>query len=1178
MKKLLLILLVLTFFAAKAQNQKPYFNTLSIRSGLPEARIETTLEDTDGFIWMGTQNGLVRYDGYNLKPYPLLDADGLPLITPSVRNLHQDRDGKIWAFLREGLYYYKKSADSFIKLQIDLQIKEDQQFYPLPWVEDDLAPFVWISMITYPDLETPLYKFNTTDFSLQIYNAAQTGKTKLPFKDLQGVTKDSKGNIWIAGDDMLCYYDESSQSFKKHFELPEDLKGKRIFDPKADPTDADILWLTIDGSKDFLSSQGEFYGNGLIRFNKASKNFQIFKVNQNDSNGLKANCRNIVKDSLNRLWFLTGKGVSLFNAKQNNFINYDIDFPAGNGGASAIASDAIGNCWIGGDFQGLYYLNTKTGVSTLYKSDTKKGSLPLYDRISNLFFDRSGTLWVNMPYSGIAYLDKQKTVFGSQIVIPSGLPENAKSSETFKIVGTRGDSICYITDRSSLYAWQTKTNTFDKIDLKEDVYEGIRTVISTSDGVLWMGSRSDGLLQYNPTTRAVKHYKHNLDDTNSISGNSARALTIDADGIIWIGTDGSGMCSLNAQTETVTRYPYVEINDGKNSVSKTLNDPRIFDLFFDHENVLWICTNNGFISSFDDKTKEFTNYVDSKKGVFCATNIYEDSKQRLWIGSYLSGLYLFDRKTETFKNYNEQDGLLHNSVYEIEEDAAGNIWSVSERGLSRLDPETNTFTGFTQPVIDFNRYNHIYKDALQTFRLTGSEGIIHFNPADLEANPVAPSVIIESIAYSPSENSKDENKFLYPEAGKDVNLRYDENKIGFQFVGLHFENAAKNQYAYQLVGYDKDWIPSGTTRTATYTNLSPGTYEFMVKAANSDGVWSTENPSVTLIISPPWWLTWWAYVLYAIIFIIALSSFIAYRSARLKRENKLLEEKVLHRTNQLTKSIDDLKNTQSQLIQSEKMASLGELTAGIAHEIQNPLNFVNNFSELNKELIEEMQVELQKGEYSEVLILSKDIKENQEKITHHGKRADAIVKGMLQHSRSSSNEKIMTDINALADEYMRLAYHGLRAKDKSFNATLDSDFDGSIKRVNMVPQDIGRVLLNLFTNAFYACADRSRSAAPLPPQTGGGFKDSDYIHNPTVKVSTKKTKHGILISVSDNGPGIPKHVLDKIFQPFFTTKPSGEGTGLGLSMSYDIIKAHGGELKVETELNIGTTFTILLPI
>jgi signal transduction histidine kinase len=281
--------------------------------------------------------------------------------------------------------------------------------------------------------------------------------------------------------------------------------------------------------------------------------------------------------------------------------------------------------------------------------------------------------------------------------------------------------------------------------------------------------------------------------------------------------------------------------------------------------------------------------------------------------------------------------------------------------------------------------------------------------------------------------------------------------------------------------------------------------------------------------------------------------------ARYEDFNKLESAKA-----QIEKTLVDLKQAQAQLIQSEKMASLGELTAGIAHEIQNPLNFVNNFSDVNQELLVEIKDEMKKGNIEEADLIVNDVIENEQKINHHGKRADAIVKGMLQHSRKSSGQKEPTDINALADEYLRLSYHGLRAKDKTFNATMKTDFDETIGKVNVIPQEIGRVLLNLFNNAFYA--------ASLPSK--GGFKEQE----PTILVSTKKINGNLEISVKDNGNGIPQKILDKILQPFFTTKPTGEGTGLGLSLAYDIIKAHGGTLKVETKEGEGSEFIVQLPV
>jgi signal transduction histidine kinase len=286
-----------------------------------------------------------------------------------------------------------------------------------------------------------------------------------------------------------------------------------------------------------------------------------------------------------------------------------------------------------------------------------------------------------------------------------------------------------------------------------------------------------------------------------------------------------------------------------------------------------------------------------------------------------------------------------------------------------------------------------------------------------------------------------------------------------------------------------------------------------------------------------------------------------WRNSRHRKKANLLLSK---QKAELESTLSTLKATQKQLVQSEKMASLGELTAGIAHEIQNPLNFVNNFSEVNRELLVEMKDELDKGNIPEAKKITDNVIANEEKIFLHGQRADAIVKGMLQHSRSSSGQKEPTDINALCDEYLRLSFHGMRAKEKSFNATTKTEFVNNLEKINVVPQDIGRVVLNLINNAFYAVNEKAK-------QNIAGYA-------PTVIVSTKKRNEKIEISVKDNGNGIPDSIKEKIFQPFFTTKPTGQGTGLGLSLSYDIVKAHRGEMKVETKEGEGSEFIIILPV
>lgn len=382
-------------------------------------------------------------------------------------------------------------------------------------------------------------------------------------------------------------------------------------------------------------------------------------------------------------------------------------------------------------------------------------------------------------------------------------------------------------------------------------------------------------------------------------------------------------------------------------------------------------------------------------------------------------------------------------------------------------------------------------------------------------------------------------------ADNEISASYKNLSICYEKVG-NYKNALVNFQQYATI---RDSL-SSSEKIKEFTEQTMN-YEFQKKEElqrlqqkNRDEINSTRQ--LALIIG---------------LILTLILMFVAYRALRIKQKGNA---KLKAQKENIQKALADLKRTQNQLIQSEKMASLGELTAGIAHEIQNPLNFVNNFSEVSTELITEMTEELENHHYEEVLELAQDLKMNLEKINHHGKRADAIVKGMLQHSRKSTTEKKPVDINMLCEEYLKLSYHGLRAKDNSFNATLNSDFDKTIPKININPQNVGRVLLNLLNNAFYALNEKQKMAGP------------DYV--PTLTLKTIDNADFLTITIQDNGIGIPEKIMNKIFQPFFTTKPSGQGTGLGLSISYDIItKEHNGQLTAETTEGEGTTFTITLP-
>ncbi|HXS58340.1 MAG TPA: ATP-binding protein, partial [Hanamia sp.] len=664
----------------------------------------------------------------------------------------------------------------------------------------------------------------------------------------------------------------------------------------------------------------------------------------------------------------------------------------------------------------------------------------------------------------------------------------------------------------------------------------------------WLGTLH-GLYHFDPATQIFTGYHQAETNDNNLRRDLFLTMTEDAKGGLWCGT-----------------LRGVELRDSKTGafIKRFLrntglqNDDIIQDIAIDRNNRVWVSSSGG-IARLDQSSGKFKPYLTSISlgGTSC---VMQDTDGDLWLGSR-QGLYKYNKDKDDFRLFTDVSGTLTAStiIAWITEDHQKNLWLNTSRGIIKLNTQNSTTVlyGKNQGVDSWSFAITGYTRSNGEILYPNHEGYFAFEPSRLIQNIPPPLVSFTNFLLASKPVTAGDGSVLGQDLSltKNIHLKYNQNTFSFEFASIDYASTGENNHLqYMLENYDHGWLPAGENKTAYYFNVAPGSYTFKIKATNDNGLWTEKD--IRIIISPPWYHTWWAYSLYIICFLIALfftNRFI--RNRIVEKERTKSREKELQQAKEIEKAYNELKSAQVQLIQSEKMASLGELTAGIAHEIQNPLNFVNNFSDVNTELLEELKAERLKPnvERDDNLQdeLINDVIENSQKINHHGKRADAIVKGMLQHSRKSSGQKEPTDINALADEYLRLSYHGFRAKDKSFNATLETDFDKSIGKINVIPQDIGRVLLNLFNNAFYAVNQQ---------------KNKNLIsYEPTVSISIKKIDNKVEIRVKDNGNGIPQKVLDKIFQPFFTTKPTGEGTGLGLSLSYDIIKADGGEIKVASK-------------
>jgi len=828
----------------------------------------------------------------------------------------------------------------------------------------------------------------------------------------------------------------------------------------------------------------------------------------------------------------------LSRPRAKNVYSYGVDH------ITFITEDADGRIWIGTFGGGINVYDPSNQKVVHYGADAKSGEQIADNEFWTAYKTKDSVLWISTWHANLYKVSPYQVV----------VPHAHVGKIVFSFAEDDEHGLWIGTDRGLIHKFNTgKEEQFlcdkDSSSLTNRIY-----YIEKDDSKFWFLTGNNSLYLFDPSTKHMERYRHQPGNTNSLRSDTFYAVKKAYANKLWIGGPG-GLDMLDTKSGVFTHVQN-KLNDGS-----TISNTSIYYITVDKKQNVWAIRNEG-LNRLDERTGSFKKYLDRTPVNF----VLADREGNLWC-STLQGVFKYDQKSDNFLKFTDESGLTNTPSFWMDEDSEQNIWIAAVAGIIRLDKDRKNAVLFGK------------NQAVNVGTLTGgpfirqngdilvgdSTGYFEIKSGSFQKQSSPPFVNITNFLLNNTPVQPSANGILSEPLmqAKEIDLRYNQNTFSFEFLNIDFISQQEDtRVLYNLQNYDNAWRKAGDEKKAYYFNVPPGKYIFKVKAINAAGLAAEKD--IAVIISSPWWETWWFRVLSVIAMVIVIYSIIRERSRKLKAENVRLEQKVTERTQQLQQSINDLKSTQAQLIQSEKMASLGELTAGIAHEIQNPLNFVNNFSEVNKELIDEMQKEMEKGNFEEVRTISNNIKGNEEKIISHGKRADAIVKSMLQHSRSSTGKKELTDINALADEYLRLTYYGLRAKDKSFNAQFDTELDTSIGKINIVPQEIGRVLLNLINNAFYAVNEKAKLGAPN--------------YEPRVIVSTKKLDGKVETRIADNGNGIPKNIVDKVFQPFFTTKTTGQGTGLGLSLAYDIIKAHGGEIKVETTEGEGSRFIMHLPV
>lgn len=1095
-------IVALLFSITFIHGQDQTFKHLTPRDGLAAGYVYTIMQDDKGFIWIGTNAGLGKYDGYSFINYRPDNDDPKSIAGGLVYAIEQyDQDHLVIASSL-GIEVFSLSTGQFELLKLPPS---------LPSLEASFDLIVTPSSEVYASSIHGIYYFS------DILEKGENPEIEFfPFEHTSEITE-TPARVVMGWDRDKTIYVNRLNSLERLY-----LPNKKInkIDFIVEDVDAVLrnVWdIFVDSRGDLLITST----SGLVVWKKGEDFPKVIaKLGPYGNKELSAaSFQSISEDSEGNLWLGTG---TLGAIRWNPDTNEVQTFRNNTDNQNSINSDDVhyafvdeqDNTWFGYHNMGLslMYSNTFNYRYKLADDSVDKDS-PLND-IFTIKDDEAGNLWFATAGGLVQHLSNgQRETFQPN-------PQQPKRNSLGNM-DIMEEKIFMISDTlNEMYVFDIKEHTTKALPMDINI-EGVRFIsfsFSQSEESYYLGNLDGKIIEIKKGNYEVSTTE--LPYSDSYTGlvkpvlpfyEENGSLTVYAIQVSTAGPPSTKVYTYDLKTDNLSELNFEELSSATGIFGIPSKSPN-------EVGVYWIRRGNGILK-----------------------------------------INVLTQQTELL--FTSESGVLVQSSGFLLEDNDGFLWTTTDTGFIKLDPLTQSISYFETEM--GRRPNNLFIGSqLSNGNLIypGKGGYIEFDPKDLQQEDNIPYIHI-------TELNSGENIYNILYSDIPIEIESSNNNLSFSYLGLNYRDPAFTRYRYRIKGYDDNWVSVGTQQRVFLANLPPGSYTFEVQAAPRFGAFGENSASVNFKIPPPWWRTWPAYLLYALIFIVGIVIFDRIQRRRvLARERERSREKELQQAREIEVAYENLKATQNKLIQSEKMASLGELTAGIAHEIQNPLNFVNNFSEINQELALELKEELKKGDIDVAMSIADDIKENEIKISHHGKRADSIVKGMLQHSRNHSGERVLTDINNLIDEYLRLAYHGMRAKDKTFNASLETDFDQSIEKLIIVPQDIGRVALNIINNSLFAIKEKQ-------------MKIDDSTYKPTVWVSTKKENDNISIIIKDNGMGIPADVKDKIFLPFFTTKPAGQGTGLGLSMSYDIVtKGHGGELLVETEDNKGTIFRIVLPI